>query len=136
MKKILLFGTIAVILMLCQCGKDQSKSPFVGSYSVEMDLSYLDTSSPYADMYFLLAAMVDSANSGELIPYQISIDDTSLTSYYSNDEKFSYSYTYHKVNNNYYQLTLDKKDTIDLEIQGSNIAMIFPDDMAFLLHKK
>lgn len=136
MKKILLFGTIAVILMLCQCGKKQSKAPFVGNYNVEMDLSYLDTSSPYADMYFLLAAMVDSANSGELIPYQISIDDTSLTSYYSNDEKFSYSYTYHKVNNNYYQLTLDKKDTIDLEIQGSNIAMIFPDDMAFLLHKK
>ena len=136
MKKILLFGTIAGIFMFCQCGKHQSKAPFAGNYSVEMDLSYLDTLSPYADMYFLLAAMVDSANSGDLIPYQIAINDTSLTSYYSNDEKFSYSYTYNKVNDNYYQLTLDKTDTIDLEIQGSNIAMIFPDDMAFLLHKK
>ena len=136
MKKILLFGTIAGIFMFCQCGKHQSKAPFVGNYSVEMDLSYLDTSSPYADMYFLLAAMVDSANSGDLIPYQISIDDTSLTSYYSKNEKFSYSYTYNKINNNYYQLTLDKSDTIDLEIQGNNVVMIFPDDMAFLLHKK
>ena len=136
MKKILLFGTIAGIFMFCQCGKHQSKAPFVGNYSVEMDLTYLDTLSPYADMYFLLAAMVDSANSGDLIPYQIAINDTSLTSYYSNDEKFSYSYTYNKVNDNYYQLTLDKTDTIDLEIKGNDIVMIFPDDMAFLLHKK
>lgn len=135
MKKILLIGVAVFAILLSSCKHNSKVVPFKGDYSVRMDLSYLDSSSAYMQMYVLLAAMVDSSNSGDLIPYKISFSDTALQSYYSDNQTFSYSYTYKQVDKNYYQLVLDKKDTVGLELRDTAMLMLFPDDMAFLLTK-
>lgn len=135
MKNILLIGVVVAIMLMGACKRETNVVPFKGDYSVKMDLSYLDSSSAYMQMYVLLAAMVDSANSGDLIPYKISFSDTALKSYYSDNQTFYYSYTYKQMDKNYYQLVLDQKDTVDLELRDTAMMMIFPDDMAFLLTK-
>ena len=137
MKKILFFALIVGGLLFVHCGRHIKKAPFLGNYSVELDLSYIDTSSSYMQMYVLLATMVDSANAGDLIPYRISFEDSSLISYYSDDQTFSYNYTYTVLGEDYYQLVLDRRDTVDLEVQDdSTMLMVFPDNMAFLLMKE
>ena len=136
MKKIILFGIVIANFVFVGCSKHKEKVPFVGDYNVKMDLSYVDSTSAYMQMYVVLSAMVDSGNSGDLIPYRISFDDTVLRSYYSDNQTFSYSYTYQKMGKDYYLLVLDQRDTIDLEVRDTDMLMIFPDNMAFLLTKE
>ncbi len=137
MKKILIISAI-IVMSICaiQCGNSSREVPFVGNYTVKMDLSYMDTTSAYMQMYVILASLVDSANGGSLIPYRVSFTDSVFTAYYSGNQTDSYAFTYQKKNKKNYALVLDKQDTVHLEIRDTGMVMLFPDNMAFFLTKQ